>query len=83
MIASDIGGIKDVVRHGENGLLVPPGDIISLTTAILELLKNKERGERMGLAGARIASEYLLGRNEALGRVRKAILELATDGERS
>jgi len=77
VIASDIGGIKDVVRHGENGLLVPPGDIVSLTSAILELLKDKERGERMGLAGARIANEYLLGRNEALGRVRKAILELA------
>jgi len=41
VIASDIGGIKDVVRHGENGLLVPPGDIISLTTAILELFQSE------------------------------------------
>ena len=83
VIASDIGGIKDVVRHGENGLLVPPGDIVSLTTAILVLLKDKELAERMGLAGARIANEYLRGRDEAVDRVRKAILELANDGDQS
>jgi glycosyltransferase involved in cell wall biosynthesis len=50
-VASDTGGIPEVVSHDETGLLVPPRDQRALATAISELLKNQERRDRMGKAG--------------------------------
>jgi glycosyltransferase involved in cell wall biosynthesis len=50
-VASDTGGIPEVVSHGETGLLVPPRDHRALAAAISDLLKNSGRRERMGQAG--------------------------------
>jgi glycosyltransferase involved in cell wall biosynthesis len=50
-VASDTGGIPEVVSHGETGLLVPPRDSRELASAITRLLKDPERRERMGRAG--------------------------------
>jgi glycosyltransferase involved in cell wall biosynthesis len=52
VIASNVGGIPDLVRHGENGLLVRPGDGASLTKALAELLSNAELRNRLGRNGA-------------------------------
>ncbi len=38
VVASDLPGIREIVRHGENGLLVPVGDVAGFTTAIHETL---------------------------------------------
>lgn len=50
-VASDTGGIPEVVSHGETGLLVPPRDAHELAAAIVTLLKDPERRDRMGRAG--------------------------------
>ena len=50
-VASHTGGIPEAVSHGETGLLVPPRDHHALADAIVDLLKNQERRERMGKAG--------------------------------
>jgi L-malate glycosyltransferase len=50
-VASDTGGIPEVVSHGETGLLVPPRDARELASAIVTLLKDPGRRERMGSAG--------------------------------
>ena len=50
-VASDTGGIPEVVSHGETGLLVPPRDARALASAIVKLLRDPERRERMGRAG--------------------------------
>jgi glycosyltransferase involved in cell wall biosynthesis len=34
VIASDVDGVSDVVRHEQNGLLVPPADAAALAAAI-------------------------------------------------
>jgi glycosyltransferase involved in cell wall biosynthesis len=50
-VASDTGGIPEVVSHGETGLLVPPRDSKALAAAIANLLKDEDKRQRMGRAG--------------------------------
>jgi starch synthase len=63
VVASDVGGIPDVVRNGVTGLLVPysPADPRGFEGAfaerVNELLGNPELAKRMGLAGRRRAVE--------------------------
>ena len=54
VIATDIPGCREIVRHGQNGLLIPPGDVFALASAIGELLKDPERRARMGRRGREI-----------------------------
>ena len=37
IVASDVGGIPDIIQNGSNGILVPPLDVIAIKDAILEL----------------------------------------------
>jgi glycosyltransferase involved in cell wall biosynthesis len=48
VIACEGSGAAEVVRPGENGLLVPPGDVASLIAALRRLLLNSEEREAMG-----------------------------------
>jgi N-acetyl-alpha-D-glucosaminyl L-malate synthase BshA len=50
VIASEVGGLPEVVRHGETGLLVPPADPGALASAIAELLDDEPRRRRLGAA---------------------------------
>ena len=58
IIASDIGGIKDIVRPEENGLLIPVGDAAVWAEAISGLCRDPERPRRMGDAGKQMAPHY-------------------------
>jgi glycosyltransferase involved in cell wall biosynthesis len=51
IVASRVGGIPEAVRDGDTGLLVPPGDIGALRTAINALLANNEQRQRLGANG--------------------------------
>jgi glycosyltransferase involved in cell wall biosynthesis len=55
VVASRVGGIPEVVSHGESGLLVPPADASALATALSDLLRNPWLRHKMGGAGRRIA----------------------------
>jgi glycosyltransferase involved in cell wall biosynthesis len=48
VVASTAGGIPDVLRHGENGLLVPPRDSTALAFAITTLLDDPAERARLG-----------------------------------
>ncbi|MGH7474684.1 MAG: glycosyltransferase family 4 protein [Longimicrobiales bacterium] len=50
-IASDVGGIPDVVRHERTGLLVPPGDSEALRRSILRLADDPALAHRLGKEG--------------------------------
>ncbi len=51
VIAADAGGIPDVVDDGQNGLLVPFGDLPALSSAISRLLDNRQFGATLGENG--------------------------------
>ena len=51
VVASAVGGIRDWLEHGVNGLAVKPGDANVLAHALQELLADPARQRAMGLAG--------------------------------
>jgi glycosyltransferase involved in cell wall biosynthesis len=55
LVATDMPGCREVVRHGENGLLVPPRDSRALAEAIAALLNDPARCARMGERSRAIA----------------------------
>ena len=53
VIASDIGGLRDIVEDEETGLLVEPGSVTALAGAIERLTRDASLRERMGNGGVR------------------------------
>ncbi len=51
VIASEVGGIPEVVQQNKTGILVPPEDPAALADAIERLVKNRSELEQMGKAG--------------------------------
>jgi len=51
IIASDVGGLKDIVVDGKTGILVPPNDSDRLSEAISRLLQSPETASKMGERG--------------------------------
>jgi glycosyltransferase involved in cell wall biosynthesis len=51
VVASAVGGIPDVVKHGVNGLLVAPGDELDLLRAMRRLLREPQLAAALGAAG--------------------------------
>jgi glycosyltransferase involved in cell wall biosynthesis len=59
VIAADHGGPREMVIHGETGLLIPPGDATALADAILQIIENDVFRRRAGEAGRRrVAQEF-------------------------
>jgi glycosyltransferase involved in cell wall biosynthesis len=48
IVASGVGQICEVIRDGENGVLVPPGDVPALTAALRDLLQRPEYRQQLG-----------------------------------
>jgi glycosyltransferase involved in cell wall biosynthesis len=59
IVTFDVPGCREVVRDGDNGLLVPFKDIESLTKALATLISDPDLRERMGKAGReKVLSEF-------------------------
>lgn len=52
VISTDIPVVNEIIRHGENGLLIPYDDAAALARTIIEVLENKELRARL-IAGGR------------------------------
>ena len=76
IIASDIGGLPEVVRRGETGFLIPPKNIEILTEQILILVRQPDLRQQLGRAGRKFVQEkYTL--EECGARIEKIYHQLA------
>jgi glycosyltransferase involved in cell wall biosynthesis len=57
VIAASIGGLEDLVRDGETGLLVPPGEADALAEAMLAMAADPALAVTMGREARRRAIE--------------------------
>jgi glycosyltransferase involved in cell wall biosynthesis len=57
IVTTDTPGCREVVRHGDNGFLVPVGDALKLAKALKQLIQDAELRDRMGSRGVAIAAE--------------------------
>ena len=55
IVTTDVSGCRDVVRHGESGLLVPARDAEALAGAITAIISDHAMAKRMGESARRIA----------------------------
>ena len=63
VVATRVGGVPDVVREGEDGFLVEPGDVDALADRLARLAADPELRERLGAAGrARVIPRYSVER---------------------
>jgi glycosyltransferase involved in cell wall biosynthesis len=57
VIASDVGGVAEVVEHGRTGWLAPAGSPEALAQAVMEMAADPDRAAAMGAAGLARARE--------------------------
>jgi len=69
-VASDSPGLRDAVRDGETGLLVPHGDVGALARAILRLIEDGDLRRRLG------DEAKIFSRNFDWDRMAERVLEL-------
>ena len=62
IVATSVGGVPQLIKHGKNGLLVPPENSEALAKAIIFLLKNKELAKKLGLQAHKDAKQYSVDR---------------------
>ena len=59
VVASDVGGNRELVRDGRTGLLVPPDDPEALAAALVRLLRDPALASELAANGARYVRENL------------------------
>ncbi|MEM2981369.1 MAG: glycosyltransferase family 4 protein [Thermoproteota archaeon] len=59
VVASNVGGVSEVVQDGINGYLVPPRDYKETALRIIDLLNDQEKARKMGQTGRKMIEEQL------------------------
>jgi glycosyltransferase involved in cell wall biosynthesis len=67
VIASDLGGMTELVKHGERGLLVPPGNVEFFADAMTWMAEHPQEAQKMGQR----AKEYALQAHSADAHYKK------------
>lgn len=74
VVGSRVGGIPDIVEDGTTGILVPPEDPAALADALVRVLGDEARAQRLG-AAARVAVEPWLASPEEYARRLRELVE--------
>lgn len=73
VVASNVGGIPEVVEHGRNGYLVPPGNSAALASAVISLIEDVHRRRIFGQEGRqRVMANFSV---ESMVRATGSLLE--------
>lgn len=65
VVTTQVAGVGELVRHGETGLIAPPGDAETVTRHLDSLIKDSARRARMGAAGPAVVAKDFDVRHEA------------------
>ncbi|MEE9303035.1 MAG: glycosyltransferase family 4 protein [Thiotrichaceae bacterium] len=57
VITTDMPGCREIVHHGENGLLIAPKDTQAIVDAIITLIDNPQMRQEMGVSGRRMIEQ--------------------------
>jgi PEP-CTERM/exosortase A-associated glycosyltransferase len=57
VVASDVGGHKELIKNNETGCLFKAGDALALADSVLNLLDNKQQWEKQKMAGRRFVED--------------------------
>jgi len=78
VIASKVGGLRELISDGENGFLVDAGNPIQIAEKLRLLLANKELRERMGKEAKKtVYTDYLI--QDKIGQLERIWCEMAAD----
>jgi glycosyltransferase involved in cell wall biosynthesis len=65
-VASRTGGIEDIIKDGENGILTDVGDSKAIAEAVIKLMSDEKLRDRMGQSGrATVLARFTLDRMAA------------------
>ena len=86
VVATSVGGIREIIANEVNGLLVPPGDPGALAAAILRILQDADLARRLSRAGQRRARTHfgfdrLVAKLQQLYVPRKSVERLSSENE--
>jgi glycosyltransferase involved in cell wall biosynthesis len=77
VVGSSVGGIPDLVRNGENGLLVTPGDATALADALASVLSDRMLLERLSRGALAAAGAWTASPAEWATRMRRLVDKVA------
>lgn len=59
LVITDVSGAPDIIRHGENGMIVPRGNASALAGAIIQIARNSNMRARLGETGRTFVRQEL------------------------
>lgn len=66
VVATNVGGCKEIVKNKKNGILIPKNDEVRLSKAILFLFNNKNIAKKYGLSGFKTIKENFFIKKKVL-----------------
>jgi glycosyltransferase involved in cell wall biosynthesis len=76
VVATAVGGVPEIIRDGENGLLVPAGDVEAFSAAVVRVLDDDSLRDRLRTNAAASVERFAL--DTVYGEIERLLVEAAT-----
>jgi glycosyltransferase involved in cell wall biosynthesis len=77
VVGASVGGIRDLVDHGVNGLLVDPADTTGIADALVRVLGDRQLAELLGRGALESSSRWTVSPDEFAARLRALVERVA------